>query len=35
MILYDAEFPGYSFAKHKGYPVPEHYEALQKLGACA
>ena len=25
-------FPGYGFAKHKGYPTREHYEALQKLG---
>lgn len=24
--------PGYGFAKHKGYPTPEHLEALQRLG---
>ncbi len=35
MAAYDAEFPGYGFAKHKGYPVKEHYEALDKLGACS
>ncbi len=35
MALYDAEYPGYGFARHKGYPVKEHYEALEKLGACA
>jgi ribonuclease HII len=34
MIAYDAEFPGYGFAKHKGYPVKEHYDALERLGAC-
>lgn len=29
----DAQYPGYSFAKHKGYPVREHVAALQQLGA--
>ena len=28
----DGEFPGYGFAKHKGYGVPEHLRALAKLG---
>ena len=28
----DREYPGYGFAAHKGYPVPEHREALLKLG---
>ncbi len=28
----DTEHPGYGFAIHKGYPTPEHLEALQKLG---
>ena len=32
MIEYDRDFPGYGFAKHKGYPTREHYEALSKLG---
>jgi ribonuclease HII len=32
---YDAQFPGYSFASHKGYPTPQHYAAIEKLGACA
>jgi len=27
-------YPGYGFAKHKGYPTPEHYAALRKLGPC-
>lgn len=26
--------PGYGFAVHKGYPTPEHLDALQRLGAC-
>jgi ribonuclease HII len=29
----DAAYPGYGFAKHKGYPVREHVAALQLLGA--
>jgi len=29
----DAEHPGYGFARHKGYPVREHVEALARLGA--
>ena len=27
--------PGYGFARHKGYPTPEHLDALQRLGPCA
>jgi ribonuclease HII len=30
----DATYPGYGFAAHKGYPTPEHLEALDRLGAC-
>ncbi|MGH8156342.1 MAG: ribonuclease HII, partial [Rhodanobacteraceae bacterium] len=30
----DARWPGYGFAKHKGYPVPAHLEALHRLGPC-
>jgi len=26
------QFPGYGFAKHKGYPTAEHIAALRKLG---
>ncbi len=26
------QFPGYGFAKHKGYPTAEHLAALRKLG---
>lgn len=32
MIEYDKIYPGYGFAKHKGYPTPEHYRSLQQLG---
>ena len=27
-------YPGYGFARHKGYPTPEHLKALAKLGPC-
>jgi ribonuclease HII len=30
----DAQYPGYGFAQHKGYPVKEHVAALTRLGAC-
>jgi ribonuclease HII len=30
----DIEYPGYGFAKHKGYPVREHLAALARLGAA-
>ena len=30
----DSEYPGYDFAKHKGYGTPGHLEALQRLGPC-
>jgi ribonuclease HII len=29
----DAQYPGYGFARHKGYPVREHLIALKQLGA--
>ena len=34
MLEYDAVYPGYGFAKHKGYPTAEHKEALRRLGPC-
>ena len=34
MMRMDHEFPGYGFAKHKGYGTEEHRLALQKLGPC-
>ena len=27
-------YPGYGFARHKGYPTPAHYAALARLGPC-
>lgn len=30
----DALYPQYGFAKHKGYPVKAHYEALAQFGPC-
>jgi ribonuclease HII len=33
MAELDAKHPGYGFASHKGYPTPEHQEALDRLGA--
>lgn len=30
----DGAHPGYGFARHKGYPTAEHFDALRRLGAC-
>jgi ribonuclease HII len=30
----DGVHPGYGFARHKGYPTAEHFDALKRLGAC-
>ncbi len=35
MEYYDELYPGYGFAKHKGYYTKAHKEALEKLGPCA
>ena len=32
MVVLDREYPGYGFARHKGYPSPLHLQALQALG---
>ncbi|EIC19951.1 ribonuclease HII [Thiorhodovibrio frisius] len=34
MLELEAEYPGYGFARHKGYPTKAHLEALQRLGPC-
>ncbi len=34
MDKYDRLYPKFSFAKHKGYPTPEHLEELRKHGPC-
>lgn len=31
---YDREYPGYSFAKNKGYGTKAHYEGLRAQGMC-
>lgn len=31
----DANFPGYSFARNKGYPTAEHLAILRTLGPCS
>lgn len=33
MVALDGLFPGYGFARHKGYPTREHLAALERLGA--
>lgn len=30
----DRAYPGYGFARHKGYATREHLEALERLGPC-
>jgi len=32
LIAMETQYPGYGFATHKGYPTPEHLQALQTLG---
>ena len=34
MMQMEEVYPGYGFARHKGYPTKEHVEALQNLGVC-
>jgi ribonuclease HII len=34
MIEYDAKFPEYGFARHKGYGTVRHLEALVAHGPC-
>lgn len=34
MAALDGAFPGYGFARHKGYGTLEHARALEKMGAC-
>ncbi|MBX2992527.1 MAG: ribonuclease HII [Bacteroidetes bacterium] len=34
MVEFDTLYPGYGFAKHKGYATPEHREAIKQLGLC-
>jgi len=32
MIELGRAYPGYGFERHKGYPTPEHFEAIDRLG---
>ena len=34
MVEYDKEYPGYGFAKHKGYGTKDHYAAIREQGMC-
>jgi ribonuclease HII len=33
MVAFEAKYPGYGFAKNKGYGTAQHMEALKRLGA--
>ena len=34
MLEMDRQYPGYGFARHKGYPTREHIRALAEIGPC-
>lgn len=34
MLQYHQEYPVYGFDKNKGYPTPEHLDAIKKHGIC-
>jgi ribonuclease HII len=34
MFAMEQHYPGYGFARHKGYPTAAHLEALFRLGPC-
>jgi ribonuclease HII len=34
MVELDAAWPGYGFARHKGYATTEHQDAIRRLGPC-
>jgi len=35
MVEYAELYPGYNFERNFGYPTPDHFEALKRLGPCA
>lgn len=35
MVKLDSEYPGYGFAKHKGYGTKQHCKAIVEQGPCA
>ena len=34
MIALEGHYPGYGFARHKGYGTSQHRQALERLGIC-
>ena len=34
MLEMDRRYPGYGFARHKGYPTRQHVRALSEIGPC-
>jgi len=34
LVELDARYPAYGFARHKGYPTPDHLAALTRFGPC-
>ena len=34
MVEAEATYPGYNFARHKGYPTKAHFQRLNELGPC-
>jgi len=34
MCTFEFKYPGYGFARHKGYGTPAHLAALKQLGVC-
>lgn len=34
MVEYDRLYPAFGFARHKGYPTPEHLACLRRHGPC-
>ena len=34
MVAAEETYPGYNFARHKGYPTKVHFERLNELGPC-
>ncbi len=34
MVEAEETYPGYNFARHKGYPTKAHFERLNELGPC-
>ncbi len=32
MVAFDAQYPGYGFSGHKGYPTKVHLQAIEQLG---